>query len=111
MIRRPPRSTLFPYTTLFRSRWQPGERAFLRNSFAMRKHVWLEPRTVAIAIQVAATDVTHDTVDIRVAAGTDVTAVGDRPLLYVPKRNGDGAELGLIDPVVLAFLAANGPFP
>src|SRR2546430_6155900 len=27
MIRRPPRSTLFPYTTLFRSRWQ--ERATL----------------------------------------------------------------------------------
>src|SRR5256885_3863929 len=32
MIRRPPRSTLFPYTTLFRSRWTlqahflPGER-------------------------------------------------------------------------------------
>src|SRR5256885_9395006 len=33
MIRRPPRSTLFPYTTLFRSgggggagRWQPGRR-------------------------------------------------------------------------------------
>src|SRR5438067_3611130 len=28
MIRRPPRSTLFPYTTLFRSRehdWSPGE--------------------------------------------------------------------------------------
>src|SRR3712207_8387857 len=24
MIRRPPRSTLFPYTTLFRSRVQPG---------------------------------------------------------------------------------------
>src|SRR2546427_6435143 len=24
MIRRPPRSTLFPYTTLFRSRQQPG---------------------------------------------------------------------------------------
>src|SRR3712207_8117699 len=23
MIRRPPRSTLFPYTTLFRSRWDP----------------------------------------------------------------------------------------
>src|SRR5260370_42183642 len=27
MIRRPPRSTLFPYTTLFRSR--PGEREYL----------------------------------------------------------------------------------
>src|SRR5256885_8531243 len=24
MIRRPPRSTLFPYTTLFRSSWSPG---------------------------------------------------------------------------------------
>src|SRR2546430_7795333 len=24
MIRRPPRSTLFPYTTLFRSPWHPG---------------------------------------------------------------------------------------
>src|SRR3712207_7101843 len=24
MIRRPPRSTLFPYTTLFRSRWRRG---------------------------------------------------------------------------------------
>src|SRR5436309_10509230 len=27
MIRRPPRSTLFPYTTLFRSRYGPGRRA------------------------------------------------------------------------------------
>src|SRR5258707_5944975 len=27
MIRRPPRSTLFPYTTLFRSRAQPGANA------------------------------------------------------------------------------------
>src|SRR6266550_5122301 len=26
MIRRPPRSTLFPYTTLFRSRRRPGSR-------------------------------------------------------------------------------------
>src|SRR2546429_4372848 len=25
MIRRPPRSTLFPYTTLFRSRWAPAK--------------------------------------------------------------------------------------
>src|SRR3712207_2012129 len=29
MIRRPPRSTLFPYTTLFRSAEEPGERAQL----------------------------------------------------------------------------------
>src|SRR2546421_11344597 len=30
MIRRPPRSTLFPYTTLFRSRLPDGSEAFLR---------------------------------------------------------------------------------
>src|SRR2546426_2314510 len=30
MIRRPPRSTLFPYTTLFRSRHLPDERPRLR---------------------------------------------------------------------------------
>src|SRR5690348_17810033 len=30
MIRRPPRSTLFPYTTLFRSRSQPGRRGSAR---------------------------------------------------------------------------------
>src|SRR3712207_6878206 len=28
MIRRPPRSTLFPYTTLFRSRWGRGNLVF-----------------------------------------------------------------------------------
>src|SRR2546430_2933912 len=28
MIRRPPRSTLFPYTTLFRSQWQSSLRVF-----------------------------------------------------------------------------------
>src|SRR5258708_27555517 len=30
MIRRPPRSTLFPYTTLFRSPWHEGFRRRLR---------------------------------------------------------------------------------
>src|SRR2546426_2617547 len=38
MIRRPPRSTLFPYTTLFRSRAERGDeraRRVERNHFAM----------------------------------------------------------------------------
>src|SRR5256885_8295018 len=30
MIRRPPRSTLFPYTTLFRSRWRQAQSPGLR---------------------------------------------------------------------------------
>src|SRR2546430_11246873 len=33
MIRRPPRSTLFPYTTLFRSRYVPFVREFLADRF------------------------------------------------------------------------------
>src|SRR5687768_17796136 len=37
MIRRPPRSTLFPYTTLFRSHGVPGERVTtIRNAMAPR---------------------------------------------------------------------------
>src|SRR3989454_11063735 len=35
MIRRPPRSTLFPYTTLFRSQSHP-----LRVNAAIRKEIW-----------------------------------------------------------------------
>src|SRR2546425_8013364 len=37
MIRRPPRSTLFPYTTLFRSPFLPGRESFFENSTAMRQ--------------------------------------------------------------------------
>src|SRR3712207_8029715 len=36
MIRRPPRSTLFPYTTLFRSSYPAEERAFARMQEATR---------------------------------------------------------------------------
>src|SRR2546425_12434297 len=32
MIRRPPRSTLFPYTTLFRSVYRPGQGAEVRRA-------------------------------------------------------------------------------
>src|SRR5256886_13014268 len=35
MIRRPPRSTLFPYTTLFRSRDNPRNLADTRHRFSM----------------------------------------------------------------------------
>src|SRR6266487_2901097 len=35
MIRRPPRSTLFPYTTLFRSRSPPGRNARSEAGFAL----------------------------------------------------------------------------
>src|SRR5436190_23992924 len=36
MIRRPPRSTLFPYTTLFRSRIREAERAMMYDEYVDR---------------------------------------------------------------------------
>src|SRR5690348_18024621 len=45
MIRRPPRSTLFPYTTLFRSRAEPSRQP-LQRIVQHRRSVWslvLEP--------------------------------------------------------------------
>src|SRR3989449_4232207 len=35
MIRRPPRSTLFPYTTLFRSHFEPGNGVFLQRELGI----------------------------------------------------------------------------
>src|SRR5258708_31607828 len=47
MIRRPPRSTLFPYTTLFRSRRRrPGERALLVSEELALEQVSGQRRTV-----------------------------------------------------------------
>src|SRR5256885_2983476 len=47
MIRRPPRSTLFPYTTLFRSRALLSRRSARLLSRARHQHVaWVEAREV-----------------------------------------------------------------
>src|SRR3989442_4931642 len=44
MIRRPPRSTLFPYTTLFRSvravAWSPNGKWIVSSSMGKLVHVW-----------------------------------------------------------------------
>src|SRR2546423_11895779 len=48
MIRRPPRSTLFPYTTLFRSSAGPGRAwamAAGRSAFWSRRWPWPAPRS------------------------------------------------------------------
>src|SRR3712207_9216104 len=62
MIRRPPRSTLFPYTTLFRSR-TPGQLAgqLARDEFRLYELIW--QRT--IASQMA--DAVGQSVSIRLA--------------------------------------------
>src|SRR6266540_2422119 len=44
MIRRPPRSTLFPYTTLFRSnRWNPSRRSLIQRRKPSRKTPFENP--------------------------------------------------------------------
>src|SRR2546428_3359585 len=65
MIRRPPRSTLFPYTTLFRSLWlseQPRVFAFVRGN--------------GLARRFAARFVAGETVDDAVAALKLLNAAG-----------------------------------
>src|ERR1039458_2003134 len=42
MIRRPPRSTLFPYTTLFRSRWNARCRARRLRNRRLRRPSWTD---------------------------------------------------------------------
>src|SRR3712207_7920206 len=54
MIRRPPRSTLFPYTTLFRSR-QPGHHAHAEDAGERREQHAVRRRVVA-AVPVAVPD-------------------------------------------------------
>src|SRR5687768_17672007 len=41
MIRRPPRSTLFPYTTLFRSKGSPGDRLLEGLGYRVRWTSWV----------------------------------------------------------------------
>src|SRR5260370_19562881 len=49
MIRRPPRSTLFPYTTLFRSPSGAAKRGFqVINELAVAAHRAVEPLQIAI---------------------------------------------------------------
>src|SRR3712207_8827615 len=48
MIRRPPRSTLFPYTTLFRSRRVPQGKRILRTAFQHLERELPEPAARAV---------------------------------------------------------------
>src|SRR3712207_9454133 len=66
MIRRPPRSTLFPYTTLFRSRAQADIVAWLREEGPPRLH------RVAGAFPLAETAAAHAAVEAGGKRGTGV---------------------------------------
>src|SRR3712207_4810498 len=72
MIRRPPRSTLFPYTTLFRSRYRVGLRAWELGALAPRG---LGLREAALPFMEDLYEVTHENVQLAVRDGTDVVFV------------------------------------
>src|SRR2546429_741730 len=50
MIRRPPRSTLFPYTTLFRSGLQQGKQSQVERQFCMDRERLMEAIEASFAI-------------------------------------------------------------
>src|SRR3712207_8214509 len=50
MIRRPPRSTLFPYTTLFRSGFDPSNPASLEQALSDPEAFSVEPTTAQRAV-------------------------------------------------------------
>src|SRR3989454_5728817 len=70
MIRRPPRSTLFPYTTLFRSRI-PKVQEMVRNFFGKEPHKGVNPdEVVALGAAVQAGGLTGGGKDILLLDGT-----------------------------------------
>src|SRR5258707_4064189 len=92
MIRRPPRSTLFPYTTLFRSR--------AKSKTASRRHValrpallaWLEPYRGQATGQVCPPDLRHRLEADRArseehTSGTPVTPISRMPASACKKKN------------------------
>src|SRR5256885_2915449 len=62
MIRRPPRSTLFPYTTLFRSRWSVPPPPRWRSITVTRKSLALACMGLAITPGAARADAIEDAV-------------------------------------------------
>src|SRR2546425_7429803 len=81
MIRRPPRSTLFPYTTLFRSRVK-----FDQDEEDIKHALRLISRASTVVRPRRRVTVLHDDPDNRILecaaeAGADVVVSGDRHLL------------------------------
>jgi len=75
MIRRPPRSTLFPYTTLFRSAWAQVWRAITREAEAIRR-LAIDPH--------APPDVRCNAVVTNLDAFHDAFGVTNTDALYTP---------------------------
>src|SRR2546425_9633671 len=87
MIRRPPRSTLFPYTTLFRSRSERCAPAGLASDQGGQTQVRPAPRAMKVALAILAGVI---------VLGIAVLLAAQRSLIYPAPRpaRAPGAELG-----------------
>src|SRR3712207_749815 len=87
MIRRPPRSTLFPYTTLFRSgRMDPKQHLSLTLDLASKYTPWVYERARNVELT-----------DARATLHGRYTPTVRRPVAHLP---GGGTVLGMADVVV-----------
>src|SRR5260370_35712818 len=84
MIRRPPRSTLFPYTTLFRSRMHHDERTELLGLCEERPEFRIG--------QFPAIDVSQDLDALQFQLGHDVVELTDREFRFLQRHNAESDE-------------------
>src|SRR3712207_9288586 len=97
MIRRPPRSTLFPYTTLFRSvRGAPGLTA--ADSIAMVREELRRAPAQLVLWQTGA---------VEAARNLDLDELATTLDMGLKRIDGAGADPVLIDPQFSRFLRAN----
>src|SRR3712207_9365124 len=84
MIRRPPRSTLFPYTTLFRSNPFIGPRPFSQDTQHQRLFFGRDRETDEIASLIF----THQLVLVYAQSGTGKTSIFNAKVIPRLKENG-----------------------
>src|SRR3989440_8860275 len=97
MIRRPPRSTLFPYTTLFRSRLELHDRLLPVGAAALEA-----PHPLELPLERGGPDGRDLDVEHRLDRGTDLDLIGVRPHL-----ERDGVLLFLLSHALLGHERAD----
>src|SRR2546428_13313620 len=102
MIRRPPRSTLFPYTTLFRS--APAD-----SFVAVIATAGQPPDTISGTYTHPLPDSIHVTGSIKTSSGSSPVELLGRFLLQRDTLSVSGQLLTLLGPRPLSFKGARGP--
>src|SRR2546426_11571598 len=99
MIRRPPRSTLFPYTTLFRSSWDPHHRPIITEYAGTVKFEHVEEGTT-VAKQIDDVTGLSALVVIDAKRRTTAAAKGQRPSVKLINDSGEEVRIAGTDHAV-----------